>query len=127
VGGFSDIAYNARELVFTGTFTTGGLRVDIGDGGLRVLTEGKTRKFVHAVEQITYPVCKSVAQRGQKAKLITERAVFEVEPDGLVLTEVAKGVDVRENILEQMGFQPKCIADPASPYGRSAVCLLSWR
>jgi propionate CoA-transferase len=48
----------------------------------------------------------------QNAKLITERAVFEVEPEGLVLTEIAKGVDVRENVLEQIGFQPKCIADP---------------
>jgi propionate CoA-transferase len=65
-----------------------------------------------AVEQITYPVCKGIAQRGQSAKLITERAVFEVEPEGLVLTEIAKGVDVRENVLEQIGFQPKCIADP---------------
>ena len=39
-GGFIDIAYNARELVFTGSFTTSGLKVEIGAGGLRVVNEG---------------------------------------------------------------------------------------
>lgn len=111
-GGFIDIAYNAEELVFTGTFTTGGLKVDIADGGLRVVNEGRTRKFVTRSEQITYPVCKNVAERGQKATLITERAVFRVEADGLVLAEIAKGVDVRRDVLEQMEFAPKRIVDP---------------
>jgi propionate CoA-transferase len=77
-----------------------------------VRSEGKTRKLVRAVEQVTYSVSAGVAYRGQKAKLITERAVFEVEPDGLVLTEVAKGVDVREDVLQQMEFRPTRIADP---------------
>ncbi|MCW5619732.1 MAG: propionate CoA-transferase [Burkholderiales bacterium] len=111
-GGFIDIAHNARELVFTGSFSTGGLQVDIRDGGLRVVKEGKVRKFVSAVEQVTYPVRKNVAGRAQKATLITERAVFRVEPDGLVLAEVAKGVDVRRDVLDQMEFQPRRILDP---------------
>lgn len=110
-GGFIDIAHNARELVFTGSFTTAGLKADIGGGGLRIASEGKVRKLVKKVEQITYPVARGV-ERGQKATLISERAVFAVEKDGLVLTEVAKGIDVRRDVLEQMEFAPKRIAEP---------------
>ncbi|MBN3781471.1 propionate CoA-transferase [Burkholderia sp. Ac-20345] len=110
-GGFIDIAYNARDLIFTGTFTTAGLEAEIGAGGLSIAREGRVRKFVSQAEQITYPVMKNVRERGQTAKLITERAVFEVEPDGLVLTEVAKGIDVQRDVLEQMEFRPKRIAE----------------
>ena len=49
--------------------------------------------------------------RGQGAKIITERVVFEVAAEGLVLTEVAKGVDVRKDIIEQMEFTPARIDD----------------
>lgn len=111
-GGFIDIAQNAKDLVFTGSFTTAGLNVSIGDGGLRVVKEGSVRKFVDRAEQITYPVRKGVVERGQTALIVTERAVFRVVPEGLMLTEVAKGIDVRRDILEQMAFAPARIADP---------------
>jgi propionate CoA-transferase len=67
-GGFIDIAHNARELVFTGTFTTAGLKLAFSQDGVRVETEGKARKFVESVEQITYPVRKGVAERGQRPR-----------------------------------------------------------
>ena len=111
-GGFIDIAYNAERLVFTGTLTTGGLKVDIGKSGLRVANEGRIRKFVDNAEEITYPLQKNVAERGQRAKLITERAVFDVEADGLVLAEVAQGVDPRRDVLDLMAFEPKRVVDP---------------
>jgi propionate CoA-transferase len=111
-GGFIDIAQNAKELVFTGSFTTAGLNVNIGDGGLRVVKEGSVQKFVDRTDQITYPVRKGVIERGQKALIVTERAVFRVIPEGLMLTEVAKGVDVRRDILDQMAFAPARILDP---------------
>jgi propionate CoA-transferase len=125
-GGFIDIAQNAKDLVFTGTFTTAGLNVNIGDGGLRVAKEGSVRKFVDRAEQITYPVRKGVAERGQSALIITERAVFRLVPEGLTLTEVAKGIDVRRDILDQMAFAPHHIVDPlpvmdASLFAESAV------
>ena len=78
---------------------------------LSIRKEGKVRKFVNAAEQITYPVRNGVINRGQRAKIITERAVFEVAAEGLVLTEVAKGVDVRRDILDQMEFAPARIVD----------------
>jgi propionate CoA-transferase len=110
-GGFIDIAHNARQLVFTGTFTTAGLQIDTGTHGLSIAKEGKVRKFVDTAEQITYPVREGVMNRGQRAQIITERAVFEVTAEGLALTEVARGVDVRRDILEQMEFPPAKISD----------------
>jgi acyl CoA:acetate/3-ketoacid CoA transferase len=42
---------------------------------------------------------------GHRPTIITERAVFEVAAQGLMLTEIAKGVDVKKDILEQMEFE----------------------
>jgi propionate CoA-transferase len=110
-GGFIDIAHNARELLFAGTFTTAGLQINTDEHGLHICKEGKVRKFVEAAEQITYPVHDGVINRGQRAMIVTERAVFEVAAEGLVLTEVAKGIDVKRDILEQMEFAPARIVD----------------
>lgn len=101
-GGFIDIAYNARDLLFTGTFTTGGLDVGFENGKLVIVNEGKVNKFVQVADHVTYPVRRNVAERGQRAMVITERAVFDVQPDGLVLTEVAPGIDVQTQVLDLM-------------------------
>jgi propionate CoA-transferase len=109
-GGFIDIAENAERLVFTGTFTTGGLDVAFADGKLRIVKEGKVRKFVNKAEHITYSVIDGV-KRGQTARVITERAVFEIAAEGLILTEIAPGIDVRRDVLDQMEFAPWKVAD----------------
>lgn len=111
-GGFIDIAYNAETLLFTGTFTTGGLKVAIEDGRLGIVREGQVRKFAERVQEITYPVRANVARRGQTAKLITERAVFDVEAEGLVLTEIAPGIDLQTQVLDLMDYPPIRIAHP---------------
>ncbi len=106
-GGFIDIAHNAAKLIFTGTFTAGGLSISSEDGVLRIDKEGKSKKFVAQVGHITYPVCTGVADRSQEALVITERAVFAVRKDGLELIEIAPGIDLQRDILDQMGFVPK--------------------
>jgi propionate CoA-transferase len=111
-GGFIDIAHNAKKLVFAGTFTTGGLKVSIGNGTLKVDKEGAVRKLVKKATQITYPVTEGVANRGQEALIVTERAVFRVERDGLVLIEIAQGIDVKSQVLDMMDFAPCRIAEP---------------
>ncbi len=109
-GGFIDIAENAKQLVFCGTFTTGGLQVELNQGRLRILREGKVRKFVQQASHITYRVFDGVKRRGQSAMIITERAVFKVDADGLTLTELAPGIDIQTQILDQMDFAPVRIA-----------------
>ena len=42
---------------------------------------------------------------------ITERAVFRLLPEGLTLTEIAPGIDLKTQILDQMGFQPRIAED----------------
>src|SRR5690606_36876129 len=111
-GGFIDIAYNAETLLFTGTFTTGGLEVKGEDGRLTIMREGGVRKFVEQVQEITYPVRANVAKRRQTAKVITERAVFDIEPEGLVLTEISPGIDLQTQVLALMDYPPIRIADP---------------
>lgn len=111
-GGFIDIAHNTPRLVFAGTFTTAGLDAGFGPGGLSVRNEGKVRKFVTEADSITYDVLGGVRHRGQSARIITERAVFDVEAEGLALVEVAPGIDIRRDVLEQMDFAPYRIAEP---------------
>lgn len=111
-GGFIDIAHNARRLVFTGTFTTGGLKTSFSDGKLLIEQDGKISKFVEQAESITYRVHDGIRDRGQTAKIVTERAVFEVTEQGLVLTEVAPGADVRAHVLDRMDYKPVRIAEP---------------
>ncbi len=105
-GGFINISQNARRLVFAGTFTAGGLEVAIEDGRVRIVKEGRTRKFVDAVEQITFNGSLA-AERGQPVSYVTERCVFELTRDGLALIEVAPGIDIDTQIVALMGFAPR--------------------
>ena len=93
-----------------GTFTAGGLVEEIRDGRLYIIQEGKYKKFKKAVQQITFSGPFS-ARRGQNVQVITERAVFRVTQDGLVLTEIAPGVDLQKDVLAQMEFAPRIASD----------------
>jgi propionate CoA-transferase len=105
VGGFVNITQNAKRLVFCGTFTAGDLQVAVEDGKLRIVKEGPVRKFVTAVEQLSYSA-QQAHERGQAVLYVTERAVFELTPRGLRLKEVAPGIDVRTQVLDLMDFKP---------------------
>ena len=107
-GGFVDIAESVPRLVFAGTLTTQGLEVSYLDGRLTVCQEGRVRKFVPQVELISYGAGAGV-RRGQQARVITERAVFDLTPDGLVLTEIAPGIELHGQLLDLIGF-PVAIA-----------------
>lgn len=105
-GGFINISQNAKSLVFCGTFTTGGLKAIVDDGKIRILQEGRQKKFLKTVEQITFNGSYAM-QKKQSVKYITERAVFELRKDGVYLTEIAPGIDLQTQILDLMDFTPK--------------------
>ena len=104
-GGFINITQNAKEVVFCGTFTAGGLEIAIENGKLKIIKEGKTKKFIKNVEQITFSA--ELAKKNEKKVLyITERAVFELRKEGLTLVEIANGIDIEKDILNNMEFKP---------------------
>ena len=104
-GGFVNISQNTKRVFFTGTFTAGGLKEEVRDGRLVILQEGRSKKFRRQVEQITFSGDYAV-KSGQDVTFLTERAVLKLTPDGLMLTEIAPGVELEQDILAQMEFRP---------------------
>ena len=102
---FINISQNARRLVFAGTFTSGGLKTSIVDGQLKILSEGRSAKFIDKLDQITFSG-KLAATNNQPVLYVTERCVFRLVPEGLELIEVAPGIDIARDILAHMGFRP---------------------
>lgn len=100
VGGFVDITARARNIVFSGTMTAGGLEIAIEDGRLRIVKEGRHRKFVPTVEHVTFSG-RIARERGQRVLYVTERCVIRLDPDGLTVIEVAPGIDLERDVLSQ--------------------------
>ncbi|GAA5236275.1 acyl CoA:acetate/3-ketoacid CoA transferase [Verticiella sediminum] len=102
-GGFINITQNTRHLVFSGSLTGGESDIAIENGGLRIRRDGAVRKFVPAVGQISFSG-KLARERGQDVTYVTDRAVFKLGADGLVLIEIAPGVRLQEDVLDRIGF-----------------------
>ena len=107
-GGFINISQNTPQVFFLGTFAAGG-RVDVVDGGL-VLGERGAAKFVPEVAQVTFSGQRA-RERGQEVLYVTERCVLRLGDDGPVVVEVAPGVDLQRDVLDQMGFAPAVAPD----------------
>lgn len=105
-GGFINITQNTPKVFFCGTFTAGGLKVKVEDGKVVIAQEGKQKKFIKQVGQVTFNG--DIAnQNGQEIMYITERCVFLLKEDGLHLSEIAPGIDLQTQILDMMEFEPK--------------------
>lgn len=104
-GGFINISQNTKKVVFCGTFTAGGLKEEIKDGKLTIIQEGKEKKFIKSVEQVTFSA-DYANETGQDVTYITERCVLKLTKEGLMITEIAPGVDMDKDILAHMDFKP---------------------
>lgn len=104
-GGFINITQCTKNIIFMGTFTAKDLNEKIIDGKLVIEKEGKVKKFVDHVEQITFSG-KQAILNNQNVLYVTERAVFKLIDGGIELIEIAPGVDLEKDILNQMDFRP---------------------
>ena len=111
-GGFINISQNAKRVVFVGTFTAGGLKISIRGGKLSIDQEGTVKKFVRTVEHVTFSGDYAAA-KGQPVLYVTERCVFRLTSEGMALIEVAPGIDIEQDILKQMNFEPVINGTPA--------------
>jgi propionate CoA-transferase len=102
-GGFVDITARAKRIVFSGFFTAGA-KLEISGDRLVIAKEGKVRKLVEAVEQVTFSG-RRAREQGQRITYVTERCVMELRGNGVTVTEIAGGVDLERDVLAQAGFK----------------------
>jgi propionate CoA-transferase len=103
-GGFIDITHSTKKILFCGTLTSGALKVEISGGKLTIIQEGKHKKFIKQIEHLTFNA-RAAREKGQEPLYITERAVFRVGENGLVLIEYAPGIDIEKEILPFIDFK----------------------
>lgn len=107
-GGFINITQATKKVVFCGTFM-GKAVLKAGDGGIKVITEGKIKKFIRNVEQITFSG--QYTKPGQEIIYVTERCVFRLLNKKMTITEVAPGIDIEKDIIANMDFRPEIATD----------------
>jgi len=108
-GGFVDITARAKRIVFSGYFSAGA-GLEIRDGALAIVKEGKVRKLVNEVKQVSFSGPRAVQQR-QEIVYVTERCVLRLEPEGVTVAEIAPGVDLKAQVLTQAEFPLRVARD----------------
>ena len=107
-GGFINITQATPKVVFCGTFMNKA-KLKPGNGKLEIIEEGKTKKFVNKVKQITF--AGQYAGKDQTVLYVTERAVFQLIDHKVTLIEIAPGIDLEKDILANMDFKPEISPD----------------
>ena len=98
-GGFVDITTRAKRIVFSGNFNAGA-KMRIKDGTLKIDREGKIAKFVDKVDQVSFSG-KNAIRQGQDITYVTERCVVKLTDKGLMVTELAPGLELQRDVLDQ--------------------------
>ncbi len=104
-GGYIDITSSSPRLILLSAVRSGGVRWEVSPDGPRLVREGLIPRFVPHVRERTFSGS-AARTRGARVTYLTDRCTLELGPNGLVLTEVAPGVDLRADVLDQMGFTP---------------------
>ena len=86
------------------------VEIAVGGGKLTIVKEGKTRKFVNGVEQITYSGVIG-RERGQRVTYVTERCVIDLVEGELVVREIAPGIDLQRDVLDQSDIALRVATD----------------
>lgn len=109
-GGFINISQNTPKVCFMGAFTAGKSKIEIADGKLNIVEDAAGKKFIDKVQQVTFSA-DYARKTGQTVLYITERAVFRLVEEGLMLIEIAPGVDMERDIFAHMDFRPLVAED----------------
>jgi acyl CoA:acetate/3-ketoacid CoA transferase len=104
-GGFPVIAGGAPRIYFAGAFTAGKSEINISRNRIRILHDGTISKFIESVFKVVFSGHQAI-RYGQEILYITERAVFRLTGSGIILEEVAPGIDIDKDIISKMGFMP---------------------
>ncbi|WP_143701295.1 acyl CoA:acetate/3-ketoacid CoA transferase [Vulcanisaeta thermophila] len=104
-GGFPVIAHGSPRIYFAGAFTAGKRDISIVNNRLMILRDGSIIKFVKKPYKIGFNAELGL-KVGKEVLYITERAVFRLTNEGLVLEEYAPGIDIEKDILNKMEFKP---------------------
>lgn len=118
-GGYIDITSASPRIILLCALTAGGTHLEVDGGGLRVGREGRVRRFVGEVAERTFSGTAAM-RRGARVRYLTDRCTFDLTPEGLMLTEVAPGVDPERDVLPHMDFRP-ALAPRVRPWP-AAVC-----
>jgi propionate CoA-transferase len=105
VGGFVNLTTAARKVAFLTTFTAKGLKTSFQDGKLKIEQEGSVKKFLQKADQISFNAT-IAAEENREILYVTERCVFKLTQQGLLLIEIAPGIDLEKDIFGQMEFKP---------------------
>ena len=84
-------------------------KLAVADGKLTIVQEGKGRKLVKHVEQITF--AGQYVKPGQEVLYVTERCVMKIVDGKMTIIEIAPGIDLEKDILAQMDFKPEIAKD----------------
>lgn len=109
-GGFPVIAGGAPKTYFAGAFTAGKSIIEVSTSGLNIREDGKILKFVNEAQKVFFSG-REALRNGRDILYVTERASFSLSPDGLILKEIAPGVDLERDVLKKMEFTPKVSSD----------------
>ena len=104
-GGLIDIAQGAKKVVFCGTFRAKGIEVNYDGEQLNIVREGDVAKFVKEVKQVSLSA-EQARIKNQEIMIVTERAVFELTENGMMLIEISPGIDLEKDVLDKMEYKP---------------------
>ena len=96
----------SKKIIFVGSFTAKGLALKKSKNQISILNEGKIHKAVKNVKEITFsPIHHN--ERKDVIIIITERCIFKVENGKVILKDVFPGINMQNDILNQMEFTPQ--------------------